>query len=188
LPKITDTTLQLWSLVLQRLPTARLLLKSLSLDDAATQRRLRQRLTAHGIAPDRVDLFGYIDSEQDHMDFYHRLDIALDTFPYHGTTTTCQSLWMGVPVITLAGPAHMSRVGVSLLSAAGLSHLIAQSPDEYADIAATLANDPTTLSDLRRTLRQKLLASPIMDAAGFTRNLESAYRQMWRQWCASGNA
>ena len=114
---------------------------------------------------------------------YDRVDIALDTFPYHGTTTTCEALWMGVPVLTLAGQRHASRVGVSLLTNAGLPELIADSPDQYIEIAAALASDLPRLRSLRATLRPRLQQSPLMDAPRFARNVESVYRQLWQKWC-----
>lgn len=107
----------------------------------------------------------------------------LDAFPYPGGTTTCHSLWMGVPVITLAGPTVISRGGASLLSVIGLSDLIARTPEEYVEIAVKLAGDPGRLKTLRTGLRERLAASPLMDAARFTRHLEAAYRQMWQRWC-----
>jgi protein O-GlcNAc transferase len=184
LSKLTDQTLELWSSILQRLPESRLLIKSLGLEDDTARRHLGRRLAAHAIPAERVELVGFIDSERDHMELYHRVDIALDTFPYHGTTTTCQSLWMGVPVVTLSGAAHMSRVGVSLLSNVGLGHLIAHTPREYVDIAVALAADPSALAEVRQTLRPTMLKGPLMDGPRLARGIESAYRQMWRRWCS----
>ena len=113
------------------------------------------------------------------------MDIALDTFPYHGTTTTCEAMWMGVPVVSLAGQRHVSRVGVSLLNNVGLPELVANTPEEYVRIAVDLANDLPRLQELRSTLRQRMEQSPLMDAPRFARNVEAAYRQMWRKWCAT---
>jgi len=111
------------------------------------------------------------------------VDIALDTFPYHGTTTTCEALWTGVPVVTLAGQAHASRVGVSLLTNVGLPELVAYSGDEYVKIASELAADLPRLALLRATLRGKMERSMLMDAPHFARQIETAYRDMWRAWC-----
>jgi predicted O-linked N-acetylglucosamine transferase (SPINDLY family) len=119
---------------------------------------------------------------------YRQVAIGLDPFPYHGTTTTCEALWMGVPVITLAGQTHVSRVGVSLLTNLGLPELIAQTPEEYVRMAVDLANDLPRLSHLRSTLRQRMEQSPLMDAPRFARHVEAAYRQMWRTWCAKAPA
>jgi len=112
--------------------------------------------------------------------------VALDTYPYHGTTTTCEALWMGIPVVSLAGRTHVSRVGVSLLSNVGLPELIAETPEQYVHIAADLAKDVPRLAELRRTLRGRMQASPLMDAPRFAAEVEAAYRQMWREWCARG--
>jgi len=120
-----------------------------------------------------------------HLEQYANVTIALDPFPYHGTTTTCEALWMGVPVITLAGNSHVSRVGVSLLHNVGTPEFIAHSPEEYLHLATALAHDGPHLATLHSTLRQKLQASPIMDYASFAQNMEAAYRDMWHTWCAS---
>jgi predicted O-linked N-acetylglucosamine transferase (SPINDLY family) len=114
---------------------------------------------------------------------YNEMDIALDTFPYNGTTTTCDALWMGVPVIALAGQTHVSRVGVSLLSNIGLSETIAATTDEYISLAVALARDRDRLKTLRLGLRERMKTSPLMDADKFARDVEAAYRQMWRTWC-----
>jgi predicted O-linked N-acetylglucosamine transferase (SPINDLY family) len=124
----------------------------------------------------------------DHLALYGRVDIALDTFPYHGTTTTCEALWMGVPVVTRAGETHASRVGVSLLTNAGVAELVATSDESYVEVATTLARDFPRLAGLRATLRERMAASPLMDGPLFARNLEGAYRQMWRTWCANQTA
>jgi predicted O-linked N-acetylglucosamine transferase (SPINDLY family) len=137
------------------------------------------------VQTERLELRGSEPDFRSHLEVYNQMDIALDTFPYHGTRTTCEALWMSVPVVTLAGQAHVSRVGVSLLDAVGLPELIAQSPQEYVSIAARLAADLPRLAELRRTVRGRMRASALMDGAAFTRNVEAAYRQMWRTWCAA---
>jgi predicted O-linked N-acetylglucosamine transferase (SPINDLY family) len=119
----------------------------------------------------------------DHQSVYNEIDIALDPFPYNGATTTCESLWMGVPVITLTGKMHAGRVGTSILTQVGLTDLIAEGPDDYVRIAVELANDPMRLSELRSTLRQRMVTSPLCDAKAFARSMEDAYRTMWRKWC-----
>jgi predicted O-linked N-acetylglucosamine transferase (SPINDLY family) len=166
------------------MPDSRLLLKNNALSDEATRLRYKEKFAENGIAANRVELVGLAASLVEHLGTYSRLDIALDTFPYNGTTTTCEAMWMGVPVITLAGTAHAGRVGVSLLSAIGLTNHIAQDPDHYITIAAELADNKEKLSSLRSTLREKMLGSTLCDDKGFTRNVESAYRLLWREWCS----
>ena len=126
-------------------------------------------------------------SVKGHLDTYNRIDIALDTFPYNGTTTTCEALWMGVPVVTLAGDRHASRVGMSLLSNIGLPELIAQTEDEYIDIAVKLAADTERLQLSVRGCREMMRRSPVCDAKGFTTGLELHYRRMWEEWCKTTN-
>jgi predicted O-linked N-acetylglucosamine transferase (SPINDLY family) len=181
--KLNDWTVALWSQVLTRLPEARLMLKAQSLTDHETRERILQRFADHGIAPERLELLGTFTTAHDHLKVYHRIDIALDTFPYNGHTTTCEALWMGVPVITLAGTTHAGRVGVSLLTQAGLPELIAQSAEHYVTLALELAQDLPRLKQLRAGLRERLAASPLCDAKGFTQALEAAYRGMWVKYC-----
>ena len=184
LPKITDAMLTLWSRLLHAVPGSHLLLKNLGLGEPPAQARIRALLEKAGIAAARVALLGRAPSVAEHLATYARVDLALDTFPYHGTTTTCEALWMGVPVITLAGQTHASRVGVSLLTNVGLPELIANDLDDHLHRATQLASDVTRLADLRSTLRGRMAASPLMDAPRFARNIETAYRDMWQQWGA----
>jgi len=118
-------------------------------------------------------------SQLDHLARYNNIDIALDPFPYNGTTTTCDALWMGTPVVALAGKTHVSRVGVSQLTNIGLPELIAADTVAYVDIAVALANDLPRLAQLRSSLRERMKVSPLMDSARFTRNLEHAFQEMW---------
>ena len=118
-----------------------------------------------------------------HLAHYGEIDIALDPFPYNGTTTTCEALWMGVPVITLQGDRHCGRVGASLLAAVGLDNLIARDVGEYVDIAVRLAGDRSQLEQLRGSLRATMAGSPLCDGPSFAREVEAAYRAMWRTWC-----
>ena len=183
LHKLNSQVVAVWAQLLQRLPTARLVIKSRPLIEAAACRQLLDAFAAHGIAPQRLELLGRIPTRQEHLVVYQRIDMALDTFPYDGTATTCEALWMGVPVVTLAGCNHMSRVGVSLLSNIGLPQLIGQSPDEYVKIAAELADDLPRLAELRATLRRRMQSSRLMDGRQFARGVEDAYRNLWRKWC-----
>jgi len=184
LAKLTEATLDLWIEVMRAVPDARLLLKSHTASDTQVWERLVVYFDAQGIAPERLEILSRAPSYLEHLEQYQRIDIALDTFPYHGTTTTCEALFMGVPVVTLMGDHHVARVSGSLLTQAGLPELIARSESGYVAIAKDLACDPEHLRVLREGLRERLERSPLCDEAGFTRILESALRQMWRLWCA----
>lgn len=186
--KINHRVIALWSKILHAVPGSRLLLKSFAFSSADTKSRFMEMFAREGIEPERIDLFNFIPEVSSHLELYREIDIALDTFPYNGTTTTCEALWMGVPVITLAGAAHVARVGVSLLSSVGLTDLIAESEDNYLARAVALANNPEYSQALRSSLRDRMQNSPLTDAAGFTRELENAYLEMWRRWCASAPA
>jgi predicted O-linked N-acetylglucosamine transferase (SPINDLY family) len=140
-------------------------------------------LHERGIAKERVQLLGWLPSSTAHLALYEQIDIALDPFPYNGTTTTCEALWMGVPVVTLRGDRHGARVGASLLGQAGLPDLIAGSVDDYVGIALALAANLAKLHELRRSLRQRVMASSLCDGHGFAGKMENAYRTMWRTWC-----
>jgi predicted O-linked N-acetylglucosamine transferase (SPINDLY family) len=176
--KVSDHVLGLWGRILAQLPDARLLMKTLSLTDPAVQEAARRRLEQAGCDLSRVVFSGSVPSMAGHLGTYARADIALDTYPYHGTTTTCEALWMGVPVITLAGDRHASRVGVSLLESVGAGALVARSDQEYVDKAVALARDPQRIVAWRGSLRSRILASPLADSARFTRDLEAAYGTM----------
>jgi protein O-GlcNAc transferase len=180
-PKVSDTVLELWARVLNAVPDSKLFLKSGPLGDTGVRTLLMRRFSALGIDPERLILAGFATKREEHLQRYGACHIALDTFPYNGTTTTCEALWMGVPVVTLAGTTHASRVGVSILNNAGLSELIAMNADQYVDIAAALAKNPARLQDYRISLRTQLLGSHLMDAGTFTADLEQAYRRMLDQ-------
>ena len=130
----------------------------------------------------RLKLVRPEDSTLQHLGWYNQIDIALDVFPYNGTTTTCEALWMGVPVITLCGNSHVSRVGASLLSRVGLADLVATSEAEYLDKALAMAANADARRELRFGLRQRMKDSPLLDAARFTRGLEAAYEEMWANY------
>lgn len=183
LAKINVQVIELWSEVLRGVPKSRLLLKNHSLTDADTREKYHAMFVKHGITRDRLELTGHTPTREGHLALYGRVDIALDTFPYNGTTTTCEALWMGVPVITLAGKTHAGRVGLSLLTVLGLNEFIADGPQGYVARATTLANDREQLTHLRTILRERMRASPLCDAPAFARKVEAAYREMWRRWC-----
>lgn len=176
--KLNDPLIRLWSSVLRNVPGSRLLLKAAKLREPALRDDLRRRFTAAGIAPDRIDFHDWVRSTDEHLAMYARVDAALDTHPYCGTTTTCEALSMGVPVVTLVGRSHASRVGLSLLSAVGLEHLAAGNQEEYVGIATALAAEPARLADLRSTLPERLRRSPLCDGAAFAATFERAVRSM----------
>ena len=138
-----------------------------------------------GIDSERLELLDYIPSKSGHLESYNRIDIGLDTFPYNGTTTTCEALWMGVPVICLRGDRHAARVGESILTRVGQPNLITKTVDDYVAVAGALAKDQVRLTTLRRSLRPTMAASPLCDTQGFTRDVETAFKDMWREWCGS---
>lgn len=180
-PKISDSVLRLWSRVLHALPNSKLCLKNGSLKDAGVSDRLIKRLGRYGIDSARLILSAFSESREEHLQLYDACHIALDTYPYNGTTTTCEALLMGVPVVTLVGTTHASRVGMSILTNVGLPELIALDADQFIDIATGLAKNPERLHEYRRCLRGRLLSSPMTDASAFTAGLERAYEMMVQQ-------
>jgi predicted O-linked N-acetylglucosamine transferase (SPINDLY family) len=185
--KLSGTTLDAWARLLMRLPKARLLLKGRPFCDASTSALYLDRLTRRGVAAEQVEVVAQLPDSNAHLALYNRIDIALDPFPYNGTTTTCEALWMGVPVIALRGDRHAARVSASLLTAIGMNDLVADTVEGYVEIAVALAGNPASLHELRRSLRSRMLASPLCDDAGFARKVEHAYRTMWRRWCVEGH-
>lgn len=174
LAKLSPAVLGLWAELLRALPSSRLVLKSRGLDDPTVTARLYATFASHGITTGRLTLDGTERSVAAHLALYHSVDIALDPFPYNGTTTTCEALWMGVPVLTLAGQTHAARVGASLLTHTGLTEWIAATPADYVRLATAAAHDLPRLATLRATLRERLRTSPLCDARTFTRGLETA--------------
>jgi predicted O-linked N-acetylglucosamine transferase (SPINDLY family) len=179
--------LALWSQVLQAVPNSRLLVQTAALDDSANRQRLHAHCARLGIAPERLDLRGFAPIERVPA-AYAGIDIALDPFPFCGGVTSFEALWLGVPVITLAGPTVASRQSASMLANLGLPELIAADARQYLAKARELALNPQRLAALRAGLRPRFAASPLMDYTGFARSLESAYRQMWRDWAGQTNA
>jgi predicted O-linked N-acetylglucosamine transferase (SPINDLY family) len=183
--KMSHEAIILWAKILQAVPDSHLIMKSLLFFDCESREYALKIFAEKGISDERVNLLPYALSTQTHLNLYNSIDIGLDTFPYNGTTTTCEAMWMGVPVITLAGDAHLSRIGVSLLSNIGLTDLIAKTHDEYVSIAVNLANDLKRVQFLRESLRDTLKYSPLCDAKRFTLNLEKCYHTIWDTWCKS---
>lgn len=182
-PKVNETLLRTWARIVQAVPDSRLLLKAMGWSSARARERVYALMAEQGIVRERIDLRTWVDSHAAHMALYHEVDIALDTFPYHGTTTTCEALWMGVPVITRTGQTHASRVGVSLLTHAGHPEWIASSDEDYINLAIALASDGPRRATLRATLRDELSGSPLMDRPAYARNVEAAFRHVWQRWC-----
>lgn len=183
--KISDTCLANWAKVLAAVPEARLRVKSRHIENPQTHALLRSRFAAVGGDVARLDMVGGTERSDDHLKQYGEVDIALDTFPYGGMTTTCEALLMGVPVLTVSGERTASRYATAVLSCMGLEDLVAGDADQMAAIAARLAGDREGLRTLRASLRERMLASPLGDATDFTRAMEDAYRDMWAQWCAT---
>jgi protein O-GlcNAc transferase len=182
LAKITPEVVALWAAILCAVPGSRICLKYFGLDAADARYRYLAMFAEHGVTADRITLLGKTPLAA-HLATYAQIDIALDPFPYNGGMTTLDALWMGVPVISLAGHQFVGRMGASVLSAAGLADLIAQSAEEYVAKAISLADDPERLARLRGGLREQMAQSPLCDGARFARSLEAAYREMWRAWC-----
>lgn len=184
LAKVNRAVIALWARVLHAVPDARLLLKSSFNSDEWVHDRFRQAFAAAGIPAERLDFRARTPQHADHLALYGEVDIALDPFPYNGTMTTLEGLSMGVPLIAILGGSHMARVSASLLTRVGHPEWIAADLDDYVAKAAALAADRGKLAATRMRLREEYLASPLADAAGLTRSIEAAYREMWRTWCA----
>jgi predicted O-linked N-acetylglucosamine transferase (SPINDLY family) len=177
--KINDQVLELWAKVLHIVDGSRLLLLA---KEGSHRQRTLDYLARLDIAAERVE-FSSMKPRPDYLALYHQVDIGLDTFPYNGHTTSLDAFWMGVPVITLVGNMPVGRAGLSQLTNLGLDELAARTPDDFLHIATQLAGDLPRLNDLRIGLRERMRQSPLMDATRFARNIEAAYRKMWRKWC-----
>ena len=175
LSKVNEPVIECWARIVNRVPGSRLLLKAAVLKDPGAASEMRGRFARAGLASDRLEMMGWVAS--DPLLLYERVDVALDPFPYNGTTTTCEALWMGVPVVTLAGTTHAGRVGASLLTHAGLQELVAHSSDEYEALAVALALDVPRLAGHRQTLRERMRAT-ISDGQAFARRFENALESM----------
>lgn len=177
--KVTEPALHAWRQILSKIPDSRLMLHARG---NSARRRVSDFFSQQGIDPSRLSFSGFL-SRDHYFRQYQQIDIALDPFPYPGGTTTCDALWMGVPVVSLAGATAVSRGGLSILSNVGLPELVATSAEQYVQIAMDLATGLARLEHLRTSLRSMMRASPLMDAPHFARDVEAAYRQMWRAWC-----
>lgn len=182
LAKVTEDVIRVWSRILVAVPDSRLMLEWTTFSDPAIADQFAARFAPYGVSRERLELVPRRKENQYRL--YNEIDCALDPFPCNGGTTGFDTVWMGVPYVTLAGRHLMSRMGVMILSNVGLSHLIAQTEDEYVALAAHLATDRDYLMAQRANLRERMQGSPLMDAARFTRHFEAALRGMWQRWCA----
>lgn len=185
--KINADVISAWSQVLKQVEGSRLLLKCFSFTDPELRKELPGRFASEGIDLSRIEVLEPTDDSREHLSLYTGADLGLDTFPYDGTTTTCEALWMCIPVVTLAGDRHPARTGISLLNAVGLPELVAPSREEFMRIAVELARDIPRLAALRSgpaSIRARMAASPLRDEAGHAAKFLGLLRQMWRAWCA----
>lgn len=182
LAKYNPMMLDLWTRILHAVPDSRLLVHRDSLDKSV-QDRLMQEFTSRGIERGRIELDKKSAKEGAHYAVYSRIDISLDSLPWSGHTTSCESMWMGVPFITMRSKTHAGRMAASILQTVGVDELIAEDEEEFVRIAVELAGDVERIKRYRQTLRDTMKRSALCDAKSFTRGLESAYRQMWRTWC-----
>jgi len=177
--KANAGVLKLWAQVLRVVDDARLLLLA---PVGAHRERCLRLFEQEGVRRERIEFAG-LRSRREYLELFHRIDVSLDTFPSNGHTTSLDSLWMGVPVVSLAGNTPMGRAGLSLLTNLGLADLVTQSPAEFVDVSVGLAADVGRIADLRSTLRERLQQSVLMNAERFAKNVEGQYRQVWRRWC-----
>lgn len=181
IPKLSPSARRLWVEILTRLPDSRLIF--VGVPDGRARDSLIEHFVSAGVAETRITVVARV-GIQEYFRWFNAVDIALDTTPYSGGTTTCDALWMGVPVITVPGSRPVSRSAAGILSIVGLTEWIASTPDDYVRIALGFARDGALLTKLRETLRQRMHASALMDEVSFARDIEEAYRRMWRTWCS----
>jgi predicted O-linked N-acetylglucosamine transferase (SPINDLY family) len=184
LAKVSQETLAMWAAVLHAVPGSTMLIKARSTGDESVRQRLLARLASLGVSPERVETRAYTTTALEHLHLYQGVDIGLDTYPYNGTTTTCEALSMGIPVITRGGATHASRVGTSLVNAIGYPQWAARDREGYVEAAQSLATDRTRLAEIRASLRQTLLTSPLCDGTSLCRELESVYERLWNGACS----
>ena len=180
LTKVTPEVIKVWSHILHEVPKSSLVLKAKQLKYNPSQ--YLDFFKQDGITEDRITLLGRMPSMNDHLELYNKVDICLDPFPYNGATTTCEALWMGVPVITLLGDRHVGRVGASILTNIGLTNFIAQDIDGYILLAVEIAAKTNYLQDIREGLRDKMQRAPLCDGRSFASDVESAYQEMWYRY------
>jgi predicted O-linked N-acetylglucosamine transferase (SPINDLY family) len=183
--KLGVRTLALWARLLRAVPDARLILKHQTMEVFDSREAVRSAFALHGVDPKRIAFKGVTRLRDEHFQFYGLMDVALDPLGYNGTTTTCEALYMGVPVLTLPGRTHASRVSASLLHQVGLDGWIARDEEHYFRIARAAAANPQALALRRANLRKDFLSSSLSDGIGLARALEEAYRSMWRRACGA---
>jgi predicted O-linked N-acetylglucosamine transferase (SPINDLY family) len=185
--KITPQVVEVWSKILHRVPHSRLVLKYQGLGDELVRRRYLELFAAQNVDSERLEFASRTDYAG-YLAAYRAIDIALDPFPFGGGITTCDALWMGVPVVTCPGETFASRHGLTYLSTIGLTETIARDLDEYVEIAVTLANDLPRLASLRAGLRERVASSPLCDGKQFARDLTNIARRVWQEWCSRPRA
>lgn len=186
--KLNPAVADLWTAILREVPDSRLVVRVFGEDPSWIRANLKDLFSGRDVSLDRIELSDYAPDRRTHLAEYHRASVALDPFPYAGTTTTCEALHMGVPVVTLPGIVHASRVGASLLTACGLQELIARDPQDYVRLAVSLATDRARLAEYRSTLRDRLAASSLSDGPGFARRFEACLTRMWAERIGSDAA
>lgn len=182
--KVTPDMLKIWARILQSVPDSRLWIQAAGLDESSLANEIRSLFRECKIDTKRVELRGR-STLGDFLKLNREVDVVLDTFPFNGGVTTCHALWMGLPVVTLAGKSAASRIGYSILSLVGLDELVSKAPDDYIRIATHLAKNEAKLRGLRFGLRDMMFASGLLDGQGFAREVEQAYTEIWREWCMS---
>jgi predicted O-linked N-acetylglucosamine transferase (SPINDLY family) len=182
--KITDDTVRLWAKILLRVPQSRLLLKYRGMSDPSVTGRLSELFASAGIESQRLEFLG-ASPHGELLATYNRIDIGLDPFPYSGGLTTCEALWMGVPVVTCPGEIFAARHALTHLSNVDLTETIVADWQAYADVAVSLANDLPRLAAIRATLREQMAGSPLCDGPRFARHLMALLRGVWRQYCSA---
>lgn len=181
IPKLTDRTLSLWAAAMNGVLNSRLLLKSGAMAQPSNREGIQRFMAARGIAPERLTLVAWVAGKTGHLELYNSVDVALDPFPYNGATTTCEALWMGVPVVSLRGRTHTSRMGASLLTAIGKSEWVADSDDAYVATAVRIAADADGRARWRANARTHIRDSALCDEAGFARDFEAALMRAWSE-------
>lgn len=185
LAKMSPKVVELWARIVRKTEGSRLFLKAGPLADAGVRERVTKQFVDQGLDASRLVLEGRTPGQLGHLARYAEIDIALDPFPYNGTTTTCEALFMGVPVVALSGDRHAARVSASILRRIGLDSLAAETPKQYQQIATALAQSRPRLVEMRAGLRARLLGSTVCDGARYAREVEAAYRSMWQAWCST---